>query len=177
MTLFDNVDLKARLMTQPVSSVRWIKRETVHANSYNPNNVAPPELRLLKISILENGWSQPIVVTEENEVVDGYHRWLVSEDKAVAALTDGMIPVVTLTDLTPAEQRMATIRHNRARGQHHVVKMADIVSDLAAKYNLSPEEIQRRLQMDEEEVSRLMDHGDMRTRGSTDNFNQGWVPQ
>lgn len=163
---------------QPVSAVRWLSREVITANGWNPNVQAPPEFRLLKVSILENGWTQPIVVRDQDdgtyEVVDGYHRWKIGGDRDVAALTDGLVPVVVLPPTDAATARMATIRHNRARGTHHVLGMADIVADLL-KLGISPEEIARRLEMDPEEVDRLADRGNMLTRFAPDTFNQGWT--
>ncbi|MFI1954818.1 ParB N-terminal domain-containing protein [Streptomyces xinghaiensis] len=163
---------------QPVSSLVWMPRESLTANSWNPNKQAPPEHRLLKTSILENGWTQPIVARDQDdgtyEVVDGYHRWTVSADPEIAALSGGLVPVVVLPPTDPATARMATIRHNRARGTHHVLGMAEIVSDLLT-LGISPEEISKRLEMDPEEVDRLADRGNMLTRHAPDTFNQGWT--
>lgn len=195
---------------QPVSHVEWIPRGQLSANQYNPNIQAPPEFKLLKVSILENGWSQPIVARPQDtglEIVDGFHRWKVSEDKDVAALTtasqrdalqaereqlearlaeidrqlqdagtepETLVPVVRLAECPPDVARMATIRHNRARGTHHVLKMADIVAELL-EMGLSEEEIGRRLQMDEEEVSRLADRGHMLKRAAAAEFGSGWT--
>lgn len=162
---------------QPISEVRWLPRTSLSANSYNPNKQAPPEHRLLKVSILENGWTQPVVARPEAgalEIVDGYHRWTVAADPEVAALTDGLVPVVVLPPTDPATARMATIRHNRARGTHHVLGMAEIVTDLLS-YGLTPDEISSRLEMDPEEVERLADRGDMIKRHAPDTFNQGWT--
>ena len=166
---------------QPLAGLVWIPRDHLTANDYNPNKVAPPELRLLKISILENGWTQPIVARPTSdttaEIVDGYHRWTLSADPEIAALTNGLVPVVYLdTNLDPATQRMATIRHNRARGAHHVVKMADIVNELAT-YGLPNEDIALRLQMDTEEVNRLLLRGNKLVLGPDGHgFNKGWKP-
>lgn len=160
---------------QPVSNVQWVHRELLRANDYNPNHVAPPEKRLLKISILEDGWTQPIVVRQDMEIVDGFHRWMVSGEKQIFELTDGLVPVVFLDQSKSLEdQMMSTIRHNRARGIHAVVSMAEIVEKLSSS-GLSDDEIAARLQMDEEEVSRLLDRGNMLVRGSRPEFNQGWV--
>jgi ParB-like chromosome segregation protein Spo0J len=167
---------------QPVSRLRWVARERLRANSWNPNRQAPPERRLLKLSLLENGWTAPIVVHQEGEdadgplyeVVDGYHRWLTSGDPDVAALTGGLVPIVELIEPDPALARLATIRHNRARGTHHVLGMADLVAELF-DLGLSPEEIGRRLEMDDEEVDRLADRGNMLKRGAKAGFNTGWT--
>lgn len=162
---------------QPLATVQWVERGELSSNNWNPNRQAPPEHRLLKTSILENGWTQPIVVRSEEdrlEIVDGYHRWLISEDEEVTALTGGLVPIVTLPPTDPMTARMATIRHNRARGTHHVLGMAAIVHDLLAE-GLTPEEISVRLEMDPEEISRLAQRGGM-IRHAQDGFGKGWVP-
>lgn len=163
---------------QPVSRIQWVPRTELSANDWNPNHAAPPERRLLKTSIVENGWTQPIVARDHGEgrleIVDGYHRWLTSEDPEVAALTDGLVPVVVLPQCDPVLARLATVRHNRARGTHGVVGMADIVCDLLDE-GLSPEDIGRRLEMDPEEVDRLADRRGMPTRANAGAFNNGWT--
>lgn len=164
---------------QPISQVQWLPRESLSANSWNPNRAAPPEKRLLKTSILENGWTQPIVARDHGggvyEIVDGYHRWMTAADPAVAALTDGLVPVVILPECDPTLARLATVRHNRARGTHGVLGMADIVADLMDD-GLTPAEIGRRLEMDDEEVDRLADRGQMTKRGAApEGFGKGWT--
>lgn len=164
---------------QPISNVQWLDRELLQANDYNPNHVASPELRLLAQSILESGWTQPIVARSVDngryEIVDGFHRWTVSGRKDVGALTDNLVPVVII-DPDPAHQRMATIRHNRARGKHHVVRMADIVDELVNVYDVSPEDLKARLGMDSEEVTRLLMRGQMIERGASEDFSESWKP-
>jgi ParB-like chromosome segregation protein Spo0J len=159
---------------QPVSAFEWVDPATLRANSYNPNRQAPPEKRLLKISLLEDGWTAPISVGLDDEIIDGFHRWSLGlEDEDVRAMTGGLVPVVRL-NTTPEQRRMATIRHNRARGTHHVLKMADVVAELL-NMGLPAEEISRRLQMDEEEVDRLADRGQMTKRAAAAGFTSGWT--
>jgi ParB-like chromosome segregation protein Spo0J len=165
---------------QPVSQIRWVRRELVEANDYNPNAVAPPELRLLKISLLSDGWTQPLVVRWKDinastyELVDGYHRWLCAEDERIARMTDGLVPIALLDEKTLEHRMMSTIRHNRARGEHKVQDMAKIVVFILES-GLDDHELSLMLQMEKEEVSRLRDRGNMLKRGSGDGFSQGWV--
>jgi len=160
---------------QPINNVVWRKRDELTANDYNPNHVAPPEFALLKTSILKSGWTQPIVINSNFEIVDGFHRWTVGGDKEIMEKSNGMVPTVMINEITPEEQRMATIRHNRARGKHSVVKMADIVNELSEKFEMLDEEISSLLGMDSEEVERLKVYGNIKRRAGKE-FNQGWKP-
>ena len=140
---------------QPLSEINWIDRNLLKPNNYNPNKVAPPELKLLKISILEDGWTQPIVINPDMTIVDGFHRWTVSGHKEIFELTDGKVPTVMVHPKDAAQQQMATIRHNRARGTHGVLEMSNIVTDMV-KDGITGEEIMKRLMMEKEEVVRLL---------------------
>lgn len=171
----------ANIDDQPVSNVQWLQRDQLHANDYNPNRVAPMELDLLATSIWEDGWTQPIVARRYEgvglQIVDGYHRWTVAGRPNISALTNGLVPVVLLPDaLNRAHQMMSTIRHNRARGTHYVVRMADIVNELAIALSVPTSEIMQRLGMESEEVKRLIERGSMTTRHGQESFNKGWVP-
>lgn len=145
---------------EPVDYVRWVPSEMVAGNPYNPNTVAPPEMRLLATSILADGYTQPVVANAEGGVfvvVDGFHRHRVAkEHKDVRQRVRGYIPVVQIRETqTPAENRMAsTIRHNRARGRHGVDAMSNIVADLAKK-GWDDDKISKELGMDADEVLRL----------------------
>jgi ParB-like chromosome segregation protein Spo0J len=168
--------------SQPVSQVRWIERDRLHANDYNPNRVAPPERKLLVTSILEDGWTQPVVIRPRDrdepihfEIVDGFHRWQASENRDVYDLTDGLVPTVHLRLQDAAHQRMSTIRHNRARGTHHVVRMADIVAELEDA-GISEAEMIARLGMSDEEVRRLAERGKMTERGRAEGMGEAWRP-
>lgn len=163
---------------QPVSVVRWVDRDELHANGYNPNRHATPELVLLAVSIIEDGWTQPLVARLDGEIVDGFHRWTVAGWPAIARMTDGQVPVVYLPDdVDVAQQMMSTVRHNRARGSHYVLSMADLLAQIVREHGVSEEEAGRRLGMEGEEVRRLLDRGDMLRRGANpDGFNHGWAP-
>lgn len=162
---------------QPISKVEWRHRDTLKPNGYNPNRVAPTEMKLLKISIIEDGWTQPIVINPDMEIVDGFHRWTVSGHKELMALTHGMVPTVMTSPKDAESQKMATIRHNRARGTHAVLDMAKIVQQLIDQ-GVSQQEIEARLQMESEEVVRLASRvGIPKSKIIQDlDFGKAWVP-
>lgn len=165
------------MKNQPIDTIEWVDPHTLKANGYNPNHVAPVEMELLKTSILETGWTQPIVVNRATrEIVDGFHRWTTGKDPKVGKMTGGLVPVV-FVDIDPAHQRLATVRHNRARGSHAVLRMADIVRELVDNHGMAFDEVMKRLGMDDEEVERLYDTGGMTKRGSAEGFAKGWIPE
>jgi ParB-like chromosome segregation protein Spo0J len=146
--------------SEPVDNVIWVPNETVQANDYNPNSVAPPEMELLRLSIVADGYTQPIVTNFEDGVsvvIDGFHRNRVGREcEDVKERIKGFLPVVQIRgSQTDRSDRMAsTIRHNRARGKHQVDAMSDIVIELKRR-NWSDDKIAKQLGMDADEVLRL----------------------
>jgi ParB-like chromosome segregation protein Spo0J len=145
---------------EPTDCVLWVKAEKIVANDYNPNKVAPPEMELLKTSILADGFTQPIVTFPTNginEVVDGFHRNRVGrEDLQVKERVKGYLPITTIrTSQKDRGNRIAaTIRHNRARGKHQIQGMSAIVLELKRR-NWTDNKIAKNLGMDADEILRL----------------------
>jgi len=165
--------------SEPVDCVLWVRGETVEANDYNPNKVAPPEMKLLAISIQEDGYTQPIVTWGNDghrEVIDGFHRNRVGkENKAVRERVRGYLPVVTINDQREdkTDRIAATIRHNRARGKHQVQAMSEIVVDLKRR-NRSDEWIARELGMEPDEVLRLAQISGLAEMFASNEFTEAW---
>lgn len=165
--------------SEPVDCVLWVPNSTVVANDYNPNSVAPPEMKLLEHSITEDGYTQPIVSFDEGElktVVDGFHRHRVGkESKTVKKRVHGYLPVVVInSDREDRNDRIAaTIRHNRARGKHRVDAMSDIVVELKRR-NWSDEKIGRELGMDPDEVLRLCQISGLAEMFADKDFSEAW---
>lgn len=166
--------------TEPVDFVRWVKNETVHANDYNPNSVAPPEMELLRLSIANDGYTQPIVsmANEDGtrEVIDGFHRNRVGKECAdIQQRVHGYLPVVTIRESQQdRNNRVAsTIRHNRARGKHRVESMSEIVVDLKRR-NWSDAKIGKELGMDQDEVLRLTQISGLTEMFKDRSFSQAW---
>lgn len=143
----------------PVYQVQAVPVEKVRANSYNPNVVAPPEMKLLELSIWEDGYTMPCVcyyVPEEDmyELVDGFHRYTVmKKSKRIYEREHGLLPVVVI-DKDLSNRMASTIRHNRARGSHNIELMSEIVSELT-KSGISDEWIMKNIGMDADELLRL----------------------
>lgn len=171
------------MRAEPVDCVLWVDAEEVVANDYNPNKVAPPEMKLLAHSIESDGYTQPIVAFAESEdgpyeVVDGFHRHRVG--KEVSTVRDrvrGYLPVTLIrADRAERGDRMsATIRHNRARGKHSVDGMMEIVAELS-KRNWSDKRIGKELGMDPDEVLRLKQITGLAELFADREFSEAWEP-
>jgi ParB-like chromosome segregation protein Spo0J len=165
--------------TEPVDFVRWIKNDLVQANDYNPNSVAPPEMKLLEHSISEDGYTQPIVSWSRDgifEVVDGFHRHRVGKESGVVcSRVHGYLPAVVINGSRQNKNdRMAsTIRHNRARGEHKVESMSEIVVELKRRF-WSDEKIAKELGMEADEVLRLQQVTGLSGLFADSEFSEAW---
>lgn len=145
-----------KIEEMPISNVQWVEVDKLSANDYNPNVVFSKEMELLKFSILKNGWIQPVLVTQDFVIIDGFHRSTIAKaDKDVRAMTDGKVPVVIM-NLSEPERMLLTIRINRAKGSHIALKMSDIIKKLVNEYGVPPETICREIGANRDEVDLLM---------------------
>lgn len=143
----------------PVYNVKKVHIDKIQANSYNPNSVAPPEMKLLETSIWEDGYTMPVVCyylpkVDKYEIVDGYHRYTVLKtSKRVFERENGCLPIVVI-DKDESSRMASTIRHNRARGSHSIELMSNIVAELVAS-GMSDAWILKHIGMDKDELLRL----------------------
>ena len=169
--------------SEPVDCVLWVKNDSVHANDYNPNSVAPPEMELLRLSIANDGYTQPIVSMLESEggreVIDGFHRNRVGKEcMDIQSRVHGYLPVVTINKSQEGlnDRVASTIRHNRARGKHRVESMSDIIVDLKRR-NWSNKKIGKELGMDADEVLRLAQISGLQELFQDKQFTTAWDDQ
>lgn len=160
-TLREMLHVLSPFNSEPVDFVRWVKNPLVHANDYNPNSVAPPEMELLRLSIASDGYTQPIVSMSDDsgkyEVIDGFHRHRVGKECIdIQSKVHGYLPLVQIraSQADKNDRMAATIRHNRARGEHRVDSMADIVIELKRRF-WSDAKIAKELGMESDEILRL----------------------
>ena len=166
-------------MKSPVYNVKAVSVDKIRANSYNPNSVAKPEMDLLYKSILEDGYTMPIVcyyIEEDDmyEIVDGFHRYTVMlNHKDIYEREGGKMPVVVIEK--DISNRMAsTIRHNRARGSHSIELMSNIVSELVES-GMSDRWIMKNIGMDADELLRLKQVSGLAALFQDKEFNNSWT--
>ena len=160
----------------PVTCPQLVRVEQVRGNEYNPNKVAPPEMRLLTLSIEKDGLTMPVVVADDKKgwvVVDGFHRRQVVKTKAnVRQSLGGYLPIVRLNK--NLEDRItSTVRHNMARGAHQVELTAKLVT-LLRGHNWTNERIGKELGMDPDEVLRLKQMQGLAEAFSNREFSRAW---
>ena len=164
----------------PVYNIISVPIQKVKPNTYNPNTVAPPEMRLLYDSIKNDGYTMPIVCYYDKAadlyiIVDGFHRYrIILEHSDSYQRETGLLPVSVIEK--PLEQRMAsTIRHNRARGSHDVDLMGNIVKELH-ELGRSDAWISRHLGMERDEILRLKQITGLASLFKDLKFGQAWRP-
>lgn len=167
------------LKHHPVDYVHWQKSEDVEENEYNPNVVAPPEMRLLLVSIKEDGFTMPVVTcpTEDTmKIVDGYHRRKSERiDKTIHESTFGYLPITFVREenRTIPRRMASTIRHNRARGTHNIHLMVNIVAELT-EAGMGDHWIMRHIGMDADELLRLKQISGLAALFKNGNYSRAW---
>lgn len=169
------------MFKSPAYGVIPVPVDKIRANEYNPNNVAPPEMKLLYLSIKEDGYTMPIVCYYNHdddvyEIVDGFHRYMIiCNHKDIYERENGMIPVSIIDK--PIDKRMgSTIRHNRARGSHDVDLMSNIVTELH-EIGRSDAWIAKNLGMDLDEILRLKQLTGLAELFKDKEFSYAWEPE
>lgn len=157
--LKDYLHRELSVVKQPVDFVRWVPLSKVQPNDYNPNSVAKVEMGLLYKSIKHDGYTQPIVTIYDDKlkkyiIVDGFHRYFIAKNnKDILDINKGLLPIVVIEkDIN--ERMAATVRHNRARGEHSVQGMSSMVFDMLEN-GWSEEDICNHLGMEAEEILKL----------------------
>jgi len=151
-----------------------IARKLVQANDYNPNYVAKDKMKLLEISIKNNGFCFGIVMIFDYEIekfiiIDGDHRNQISGDKWLKLK---YIPAVILNH--SINQRLeATVQFNKARGVHKIDGNAELVNRLV-QLGISDIEISKTLGMDADELLRLKRNSKIATIYKNLEYSNSW---
>ena len=165
----------------PVYSVMPVHMDKVIANDYNPNRCAPPEMKLLELSIWEDGFTQPVVTYYDSEndkyiVVDGFHRYsILKNSKRIRQRENGLLPVVVINKEI-GERMASTIRHNRARGTHNIDLMSNVVAELV-EMGKSDTWIAKHLGMDVDELLRLKQITGLAALFKNREYSRSWVQE
>lgn len=162
---------------QPVSNIQWVDVDKLQANDYNPNVVFKEEMNLLKFSIMKNGWIQPILVTQDYVIIDGFHRATLSKtDKEITI--DGKVPCVVM-NISEAERMLLTIRINRAKGSHVAIKMSDIIHKLVNEYGMPIEAICKGIGAHKDEVELLLMDNVFQKKNINEEtqYSKAWYPK
>lgn len=165
-------------MTDPIDQITWKPADSLHANDWNPNRVMSPELKLLEANLLSIGWVQPILATPTGMIIDGFHRWRLSQDSAtVKARWSGLVPVATL-DMTDDEAMALTVRMNRAKGIHVAVHMHHLVARLIEDHGWERERVAKAIGAPLAEVDILTREGVFAIKGIDKwAYSKAWYPE
>lgn len=126
----------------PIDRIEWREAAALKANDYNPNVVMTKEMELLELSILKQGWIQPILVTKDGTIIDGFHRYTLSIRSTLLHSKYGGLVPCAVVDLTAAEAMLLTVRINRAKGTHLGYLMSDLIVKLVDDHQMTFDQIE-----------------------------------
>ncbi len=164
-------------LNHPVLAIKLVAPVNIESNTYNPNRVAPPEMKLLELSMAKDGVTMPIVASRNDKgkyiIVDGFHRTqIIKYYPPVCESLEGYVPIVELNK--DIDDRIAsTVRHNMARGTHKTSLSARLVG-LLKKYNWTDKRIGTELGMDPDEVLRLKQLTGLAEAFADQEFSKSW---
>lgn len=164
-------------MNDPIDRIAWRPAQDLTANNYNPNIVFSPELRLLEHSLISTGWIQPILINVDDTIIDGFHRWMLSQNsKPLLARYAGRVPVAAL-NLSRSEAIMLTVRINRAKGSHTALKMADLVKELINKHGIAFDDVARGIGATKDEINLLLADNVFKAKNlDSYQYSRAWYP-
>lgn len=164
-------------MKHPIDNIVWTNVDELSCNDYNPNFVLTKEMELLKFSLLKQGWIQPILITQDKVIIDGFHRHLLCKnDRDVRAMTDGKVPACVM-EMDEAERKMLTVRINRAKGVHSAVKMHELVTELFHTHKLNIKQICEGIGATKDEVDLLLKENVFKKLNiEKHEYTKAWIP-
>jgi ParB-like chromosome segregation protein Spo0J len=165
-------------MNDPIDNITWMPAEKLNANNYNPNVVFNQELRLLERSLIKTGWFQPILVNINLIIIDGFHRWMLSQEShEIKAKYKGQVPVAKL-DIDDSQAMCMTVRVNRAKGTHVALKMSEIVQKLINEHNLDPKQVADEIGATPDEIALLYQASIFKRKNLSEyRYSRAWIPK
>lgn len=164
-------------MNDPLNNIEWLDVNDLKANDYNPNAVFSPELRLLERSILKTGWVQPVLISRDNIIIDGFHRWSLSKDsKKIREKYNRKVPCAIL-QVDRGEAMVLTVRMNRAKGSHIAVRMSEMIKELIDTHKYDVDDLATELGATKKEIDLLYQDGVFKARNIKNyKYAKAWVP-
>lgn len=158
--------------------IEYMSATALTPNDYNPNRQNEHEFTLLMSSILEDGFTDPVKVAEREDgklvIVDGEHRWrAVRQLAAEGKLPDDVLAVVKLP-MGEAQAKIATLRHNRARGSEDITLATDVLRDLESLGAL--DWAADSLDLSDTELQRLLEDIPAAEELAGEEFTEAWAP-
>jgi len=165
-------------MNDPINNIQWLDAHELEANDYNPNVVFSPELKALEKNILAIGWVQPVIVSNGNIIIDGFHRTMLSrESKALNKKYNGKVPCVVF-EVPRDEAMILTVRMNRAKGSHVAVRMSEMVKELIDEHKWEAKALATELGASKKEIDLLYQDGVFKLRNIKNyKYSNAWYPQ
>lgn len=165
------------MQEEPIENIVWRHYSELDANWWNPNRVLKAEFKLLERSIMTTGWIQPILITPGMVIIDGYHRWRMSQDSTrLMKRYEGYVPTATL-DVDEKTAMVMTVRMNRAKGTHVAVSLSSLVQKLIAEHECTPEWIAKQIGAGLDEVYVLSGKGIFEAKNVKDwQYSKAWYP-
>ena len=165
-------------MKEPIEEIKWINVDDLTVNDYNPNVVFNAELKALELNIITIGWVQPIIVSKDNIIIDGFHRVMLSKkSKKIKEKYKGKVPCVVF-DVPRDKAMILTVRMNRAKGSHVALRMSNMIKELIDEHNWSNADLGKQIGASTKEIDLLYQDSVFKMKNIKDyKYSKAWYPE
>ena len=162
---------------EPIEQIEWIDANALVANDYNPNIVMNAELKALELNILQVGWIQPIIISADKTIIDGFHRSMLSKQSSkLKEKYNGKVPCVVF-DVPRDKAMILTVRMNRAKGSHVALRMSEMIRELIDKHKWTNVDVGREIGASKKEIDLLYQESVFKMKNIKDyKYSKAWYP-
>ena len=138
----------------------------------------PTEYTSLSFAYWNDPCSPPAGCSPDRLIIDGFHRWRLSQDSMpVRTRWKGRVPVAVL-DVDRPSAMLMTIRINRAKGTHVAIEMSSIVRELIEEHGMDRGLIAKEIGGTRDEVDLLAQDGVFAARKISHwGYSPAWYPK
>lgn len=159
-------------------NIEWVSADNLEGAPWGSTYVLKTDMNVLAQSLHQYGWLSPIVVRKKNnQIIDGYHRWVIAQESPKLVKRDkGKVPV-SYVDCDEIDAMILHVRLNRGRGQVLAKSLSFLVKQILRSKKHTPEVLMGMLAMSKDEMRLMMDGSQIKTKKIAEHqYSRAWIP-
>jgi hypothetical protein len=159
-------------------AIHQVHFSTIKPSTWRANHILASDRTLLIQSMINYQWLSPILVQRSSmSIIDGFSRWVISQNQKEILLRDkGQVPVV-LVDIDDADAMIMHVRVNRSRGNLVPARTSELIQQLRSSGKYSDESLSLQMMMTHLEFYTLADGRAIKIKTLKEHeYSKAWIP-